>query len=41
MTVIAALYALHEKGELDAKVVAQAIKDLNVNPEKVFPELVV
>ncbi|HMO66877.1 MAG TPA: hypothetical protein PKE47_16945, partial [Verrucomicrobiota bacterium] len=37
---IATLYALAEKGELDRKVVTQAIKDLGVDPEKVFPELV-
>ncbi len=36
-TVIATLYALSQKGELDKKIVAQAIKDLGVNPEKVFP----
>jgi pyruvate dehydrogenase E1 component len=38
-TVIATLYALANKGKIDRTVVAQAIKDLNVNPEKVFPQL--
>jgi len=38
-TVIATLYALAQKGKIDKSVVAQAIKDLNVNPEKVFPQL--
>jgi pyruvate dehydrogenase E1 component len=38
-TVIATLYALAKKGEIDKAVVAQAIKDLDVNPEKVFPQL--
>jgi pyruvate dehydrogenase E1 component len=36
-TVIATLYALSQKGEIPASVVAQAIKDLGVDPEKVFP----
>ena len=40
MTVIATLYALARKGAVDRKVVAQAITDLDVNPEKVHPELV-
>jgi pyruvate dehydrogenase E1 component len=38
-TVIATLYALAEKGKIERTVVAQAIKDLGVNPEKVFPQL--
>jgi len=38
-TVIATLYALANKGKIERSVVAQAIKDLNVNPEKVFPQL--
>jgi len=37
-TVIATLYALAKKGKIEKSVVAQAIKDLNVNPEKVFPQ---
>jgi pyruvate dehydrogenase E1 component len=36
-TVVATLYALAEKGELDRKVVAKAIKDLGIDPEKAFP----
>ncbi len=36
--VIATLYALAKKGQLPAVTVEQAIKDLGVNPEKVFPE---
>ena len=38
-TVIGTLYALAEKGKIEKSVVAQAIKDLDVNPEKVFPQL--
>ena len=37
MTVIATLYALCQKGEIEKKVVAKAIKDLKVDPEKVYP----
>lgn len=36
-TVIAVLYALSEKGQLDRKLVAKAIKDLDVDPEKIHP----
>jgi pyruvate dehydrogenase E1 component len=39
-TVIGTLYALAEKKLIDRKVVAQAIKDLGVDPEMVQPELV-
>jgi pyruvate dehydrogenase E1 component len=39
-TVIGTLYALCQKGEIDCQVVNQAIKDLGVDPEKVFPILV-
>ncbi len=39
-TVIGTLYALAEKGLVERKVVAQAIKDLGVDPEKVQPEIV-
>jgi len=35
--VIGALYALAQKGQIKRSVVTQAIKDLGVNPEKVFP----
>jgi pyruvate dehydrogenase E1 component len=38
-TVIGTLYALAEKGVIEKTVVAQAIKDLGVNPEKIFPQL--
>ena len=39
-TVIATLYSLAKKGEIEMKVVAQAIKDLEVDPEKAFPKIV-
>ena len=39
-TVIATLYALAQKGQVPRETVAQAIKDLGVDPEKVFPQLV-
>ena len=39
-TVIGTLYALAEKKLIDRKVVAQAIKDLGVDPEMVQPEIV-
>ena len=39
-TVIGTLYALAEKGQLDREVVAKAIKDLGVDPEKVQPQIV-
>jgi pyruvate dehydrogenase E1 component len=38
--VVATLSALARKGEIDRKVAAQAIKDLNIDPEKGFPQLV-
>lgn len=38
--VIATLQALSDKGLVDRKSVARALKDLDVNPEKVHPELV-
>ena len=34
---LAALYQLQQRGEIEASVVAQAIKDLGINPEKVNP----
>ena len=37
MIVIATLYALAKKKLVERSAVAKAIKDLNVNPEKVFP----
>jgi len=39
-TVIATLHALSEKGSIDKTVVARAIKDLGVDPEKIFPQLI-
>jgi pyruvate dehydrogenase E1 component len=36
-TVVATLYALAEKGEVERQVVAQAIQDLGIDPEKSFP----
>jgi pyruvate dehydrogenase E1 component len=38
-TVIATLYALAQKGKIEAKVVEKAIKDLGVNPEKAHPAI--
>ncbi|MCX6884684.1 MAG: pyruvate dehydrogenase (acetyl-transferring), homodimeric type, partial [Verrucomicrobia bacterium] len=40
MTVVATLYALLEKGQIEPGVLGKAIKDLGLDPEKVFPELV-
>ena len=39
-TVIGTLYALAEKNLIERKVVAQAIKDLGVDPEQLLPQLV-
>jgi pyruvate dehydrogenase E1 component len=39
-TVVATLYALSQQGQIDRQVVQQAIRDLNVDPEKAFPEIV-
>jgi pyruvate dehydrogenase E1 component len=38
--VIATLYALAEKGQMEKSVVEKAIKELGVDPEKVYPQLV-
>jgi pyruvate dehydrogenase E1 component len=38
-TVIATLFALAEKGQIERTVVAKAIKDLNYDPNKVFPQM--
>ena len=38
-TVLATLHALAKRGEIAKTVVAQAIKDLNVDPEKQFPQI--
>jgi pyruvate dehydrogenase E1 component len=40
LTVIATLHALAKKGRLDPAIVAGAIKDLGVDPEKAYPQLV-
>jgi pyruvate dehydrogenase E1 component len=39
-TVIGTLYALAEKGLVEREIVAKAIKDLDVDPEKIQPQLV-
>jgi pyruvate dehydrogenase E1 component len=39
-TVIGTLFALAQKGEIEHEVVAKAIKDLGVDPEKIQPQLV-
>jgi pyruvate dehydrogenase E1 component len=39
-TVIATLHTLAQNGQIGADVVARAIKDLGVNPEKAFPQVV-
>ena len=38
--VIATLYALAEKGQVKRQAVEKAIKDLDVDPEKVFPQII-
>ena len=38
-TVIGTLFALAEKGQIERTVVAQAMKDLNYDANKVFPQL--
>jgi len=40
LTVIATLSALADKGQVDRQMVARAIKELGVDPEKAHPELV-
>jgi len=39
-TVVGTLYALAQKGQIERTVVAKAIKDLGVDPEKIQPQLV-
>jgi pyruvate dehydrogenase E1 component len=39
-TVLATLYALADKGQIEREVVAEAIKDLGVDPEKLHPQIV-
>jgi pyruvate dehydrogenase E1 component len=38
--VVATLYSLAQKGQIEKKAVSDAIKSLDVNPEKVYPHLV-
>ena len=38
-TVVATLHALAQRSEVPKEVVAQAIKDLNIDPEKRFPQI--
>jgi len=38
-TVVATLFALSQKGAVEGRLVEQAIKELHVDPEKVFPEI--
>ncbi len=40
LTVIATLHALAEKGQLDRRAVERAIKELEVDPEKAWPQIV-
>lgn len=39
-TVIATLHALAERGQVDRRVVAKAMKDLGLDPEKAYPQIV-
>ena len=39
-TVIAVLYALSQRGAIAPAAVAQAIKDLGIDPEKIYPQIV-
>jgi len=38
--VLATLYALAEQGRIERGVLAKAIKDLNVDPDKIYPQIV-
>jgi pyruvate dehydrogenase E1 component len=38
--VVGTLFALAEQGQIERGTVAKAIKDLGIDPEKKFPELV-
>jgi pyruvate dehydrogenase E1 component len=40
LTVIATLYALAEKGQLERRIVAQAIRELDVDPAKIYPQII-
>jgi pyruvate dehydrogenase E1 component len=39
-TVIATLYALAERGQIERAIVGKAIRQLGVDPEKIYPQLV-
>ena len=39
-TVLAVLYALAQKGAVDRSIVARAITDLGIDPEKTFPQII-
>jgi len=39
-TVVATLYSLAQRGQVEASLVAKAIEDLDVDPEKVHPQIV-
>ena len=39
-TVIATLYALARKGEIPTSEVTRAIQDLDIDPEKAYPEFI-
>jgi len=38
-TVLVTLQALVEKGQLDKSILPKAIKDLDLHPEKVYPQI--
>jgi pyruvate dehydrogenase E1 component len=38
--VVATLYALAERKQIEMSIVSRAIKDLGVDPEKVYPQLI-
>jgi pyruvate dehydrogenase E1 component len=40
LTVVATLYALAEKGQVERRVVAQAIRELDVDPAKMYPQII-
>jgi pyruvate dehydrogenase E1 component len=40
MTVVATLHALAERGQVGRQLVARALKDLDVNPEKAHPQII-
>ena len=39
-TVIATLYALAQRGEIEFSLVEKAIKELGIDPEKIYPQIV-